>query len=187
MTRRGPGPKPRPTISEADLEAFRDAMQDVARIAPPDRVQHAPQRPAPIPQQTLNDEREVLVESLSGGSWEATIEADGEMSFVRPGLSRQLLRQLRRGRWVIQDEVDLHGMTRETARHMTAEFLRNARGRGYRCVRIVHGKGLGSPNKEPVLKVKVRHWLMQRDEVLAFTPARPADGGTGAVVVLLKG
>ncbi|MFZ5558667.1 MAG: Smr/MutS family protein [Pseudomonadota bacterium] len=185
--RRAPGAKARPTISEADLEAFRDAMQDVARIAPSDRVEHAPERPAPVPHQTLNDEREVLVESLSGGSWEATVDADGEMSFVRPGLPRQLLRKLRRGHWVIQDEVDLHGLTRETARERTAEFLRAALRRGYRCVRIVHGKGLGSKNKEPVLKAKVRHWLMQRDDVLAFTPARPADGGTGAVVVLLRG
>jgi DNA-nicking Smr family endonuclease len=187
VTRRPAGPGPRPTIAESDLEAFRDAMRDVAPIAPPDRVQHPPERPAPVPQQTLADERQVLVESLSGDSWETTIEADGEMAFVRPGLPRQLLRKLRRGHWVIQDEVDLHGLNRETARLTTSDFLAAARRRGYRCVRIVHGKGLGSKNKEPVLKVKVRHWLMQRDEVLAFAPARPADGGTGAVVVLLKG
>ncbi|HVL74381.1 MAG TPA: Smr/MutS family protein, partial [Noviherbaspirillum sp.] len=93
---------------------------------------------------------------------------------------------LRRGHWVIQGQLDLHGMRRDEAREALGEFLRNAVKRGIRCVRIVHGKGLGSVNKEPVLKNKVRSWLVQKDEVMAFCQARGDEGGAGAVVVLLR-
>ena len=94
---------------------------------------------------------------------------------------------MRRGHWVIQDQLDLHGMRRDEAREMIVEFLRQAAVRGIRCVRIVHGKGLGSVNNEPVLKKLVHKWLVQRADVVAFCQAKPADGGSGAVVVLLKG
>jgi DNA-nicking Smr family endonuclease len=105
---------------------------------------------------------------------------------LRDGLSRQTLRRLRRGHWVVQDELDLHGMNRAQAAIGVAEFLRRCALRGRHCVRIVHGKGLGSPNREPVLKHKLRNWLMVRDEVLAFCQAPQAHGGSGAVLVLLK-
>ena len=97
------------------------------------------------------------------------------------------MRQLRRGHWVIQDELDLHGLTTAQARPLLVEFLNDCRRAGFRCVRIVHGKGLRSKNREPVLKGKVAGWLMQRDEVLAFCQARPTEGGGGAVIVLLRG
>ena len=96
------------------------------------------------------------------------------------------MRKLRRGHWVIQGQLDLHGMRREEARDALGEFLRNAMKRGMRCVRIIHGKGLGSVNKEPVLKNKVRNWLVQKEEVIAFCQARASDGGAGALVVLLR-
>ena len=96
------------------------------------------------------------------------------------------MRKLRRGHWVIQNELDLHGMRSDEARAALAEFLRNADKRGLRCVRVIHGKGLGSVNKEPVLKGKVRNWLAQKAEVIAFCQARAADGGSGALLVLLK-
>ena len=114
------------------------------------------------------------------------IESGEELSYVRPGMSQMVLRKLRRGHWIIEGELDLHGLTRDEARLRMAEFLNTCKKRGMRCVRIIHGKGLGSKNREPVLKHKVRSWLMQRDEVLAFTQARPADGGSGAVIVMLK-
>ncbi len=118
--------------------------------------------------------------------WDEETETGEELSFVRPGLSRQILRRLRRGEWVSQAELDLHGLTKLEAKIELVNFLFGCGRRGIRCIRIIHGKGLRSKNREPVLKLHVRHWLMQRDEVLAFVQARPVDGGGGAVMVLLK-
>lgn len=176
-----------PPVDEAERDLFRQAVRDVAPLRDRQRIERVARRPVPLPYQRLRDEEQVLAESLAGSPWETLVEADGDLSFVRPGLSRQVLRKLRRGHWVVQDQLDLHGLNREAARVQTAEFLKACQRRGLRCVRIIHGKGLRSKNGEPVLKIKVRHWLMQREEVLAFSPAPPADGGTGAVLVLLKG
>ena len=114
------------------------------------------------------------------------LHTDDELSFRRPGVGPDVLRKLRRGDWVIQDEVDLHGCRTDEARELLAGFLRDAVKRGVRCVRVIHGKGLGSKDKQPVLRGKTRVWLAQRDEVIAFCQARPAEGGGGALVVLLK-
>jgi DNA-nicking Smr family endonuclease len=136
----------------------------------------------------MADEQAALQESLSDEfSVETLLEADEELSFMRPGIGQDVLRKLRRGDWVVQAQIDLHGLRREEAREAMVEFLRNAIKRGQRCVRIIHGKGLGSINKEPVLKGKVRNWLVQKGEVLAFCQARANDGGAGALIVLLKG
>lgn len=96
------------------------------------------------------------------------------------------LKKLRRGHWNIQAEIDLHGMTSDEARARFIEFLEESKNLGLRCVRIIHGKGFGSRNQEPVLKLKVTSWLMQRDDTLAFCQARPIDGGSGATIVLLR-
>ena len=106
--------------------------------------------------------------------------------YLRDGMSRHVLRQLRRGHWVVQAGIDLHGMVRNEAAERVAEFLLDCSNRGLRCVRIVHGKGLGSRNREPVLKNKLRIWLPRRDDVLAFCQAPDDDGGSGAVLILLK-
>ena len=108
------------------------------------------------------------------------------MLFRSPPLGADVVRKLRRGHWVLQDELDLHGARSDEARELVGDFLRDALRRGLRCVRVIHGKGLGSKDRQPVLKGKVRKWLMQRDEVIAFCSARAADGGSGAVVVLLR-
>lgn len=171
-----------------DLDAFRSEMDDVEPISPHGRVIHPSPRLPPLPLSLFRDEREVILESMQDPAhWDEDAENGEDASFVRPGLSRQTLRRLRRGEWHIQAELDLHGMTKIEAKHELAEFLHECKRRGGRCVRIIHGKGLRSPNKEPVLKHHVRHWLTQRDEVLAYVSARPVDGGGGAVVVLLKG
>ena len=120
-------------------------------------------------------------------AWEAGYETGEELNFARDGVGRDVLRQLRRGRWVIQDELDLHGLTSAEARPLVVQFLNESRRAGLRCVRIIHGKGLGSKNGEPVLKRKMVAWLVQREEVLAFCQARVTEGGGGAVVVLLRG
>jgi DNA-nicking Smr family endonuclease len=167
---------------------FRAAMQDVVPLDRIGRVEPNHPRPAPVPLQRLRDEREVLAESLvSSASPDTGLATGEELVFVRNGIPHDVLRKLRRGKWVIQDEFDLHGLTAAQARPATAAFLQECRQRGIRCVRIIHGKGLRSHNRVPVLKRKLGHWLMIRDEVLAFCEARATDGGSGAVVVLLRG
>ena len=111
---------------------------------------------------------------------------DDALSFRRPGVNLDITRKLRKGYWSIQRELDLHGLRREEARESLAAFIRAACKEGVRCVRVVHGKGLGSPGKTPVLKSKVQSWLIQKTEVLAFVQARGDEGGAGAVVVLLQ-
>ena len=114
------------------------------------------------------------------------LDTDDSLSYRRTGIGPDVLRRLRRGEWIIQDQLDLHGHRVEEARDALGEFLREVVRRGLRCVRVVHGKGLGSKGREPVLKAKVRGWLVQRDDVIAFCQARGADGGAGALIVLLR-
>ena len=152
-----------------------------------DRADCIPPRPLPIPRQHLADEQAALRESLSDEfNVDTLLDTDGELSYARAGIGTDTVRKLRRGHWLIQAQLDLHGMRRDQAREALGEFLRDATRRGVRCVRVIHGKGLGSVNKEPVLKNKVRAWLVQKNEVLAFCQARGVDGGSGALVVLLK-
>ena len=181
--------KPEPPAEEpADDEALlREALKDVAPIPDPGKAMLRRQRPRPVPVQRLRDDEQVLHDSLSDQiPFEVGLETGDELVFLREGLSNMVLRKLRRGHWVNQDQLDLHGLRSEEARQLLVAFLNEALTNGWRCVRIVHGKGLRSENREPVLKRKVGNWLAQRDEVLAFVQARPEDGGSGAVVVLLK-
>jgi DNA-nicking Smr family endonuclease len=171
---------------EEDQDVFRAEMRDVVRARPHNRVVHARTAPAPIPAQRLEDERAVLTE-LSRLAFELDdIEFDDDGVFLRTGLPRDILRKLRRTHWVIQDDLDLHGLTGDEAVEATAAFLSDCKRRGLRCVRIVHGKGLRSRGREPVLKRRVRRQLMRRSEVLAYVEPRPVHGGGGAVVVLLE-
>jgi DNA-nicking Smr family endonuclease len=174
--------------SPPEDDEFRRATRDVEPLRSPRRVERRRAPAAPVPQQTRRDERAALEESLHGPrSVDDAIESGEELVFLREGLSRQTLRKLRRGHWVVQDELDLHGMNRVQAADAVAGFLRECRARHVRCVRIVHGKGRGSHNREPVLKGKLRKWLVVRDDVLGFCQAPAADGGSGALLVLLKG
>jgi DNA-nicking Smr family endonuclease len=145
-------------------------------------------RPEAVAWQRTLDEQAALRSALSDElDVDSLLETDDALSFRRPDIAPDVLRRLRRGQWTIQAHVDLHGMTRDQARERLSEFVRDASQRGLRCVRVVHGKGLGSPGRTPVLKAKVRAWLVQRSDVAAFTQARPAEGGAGALVVLLRG
>jgi DNA-nicking Smr family endonuclease len=167
---------------------FREAVRDVSPIAPPNRVEPFRTPPPAVPAKRMEDERAVLDElaRLAGGAWDEA-EVEDDAVFLRPGLPRDILRKLRRAHWVIQDDLDLHGMSAAEAAGETARFLADCRRLGLRCVRIVHGKGLGSRGREPVLKHRIRRLLTRRDEVLAFVEPRPHHGGGGAVVVLLAG
>lgn len=144
------------------------------------------QAKAVVMQQTL-DEQAVLRESISDEFDVSTLlDVDDHMSFRRTGIGTDVTRKLRQGQWSIQRQIDLHGLRRDEAREALSAFIREAHRHGIRCVRVVHGKGLGSPGKAPVLKSRVHSWLVQKNEVLAFVQAKPADGGAGALVVLLK-
>lgn len=171
--------------SKEDLALFRDSVRDARRLdndrAPPFR-----RRTRPVPQKTLEDQALVRQEMLSLEHDPAEIETGEEMLFMRPGLQHGLMRKLRRGQFAIGADLDLHGLTVAPARDALSGFLAECRASNVYCVRIIHGKGRSSPGKKPVLKVKLQAWLQQIDDVLAFCSARPCDGGTGAVYVLLR-
>lgn len=150
------------------------------------RVDAGTPRPAPVPRQTQAEQREVLAVMAQGEVDSTALETGEELIYCSPGLQDRQFRKLRRGQFSIEAELDLHGLIADEAREAVALFLTQARESGKRCVRIIHGKGLGSRDGRPVLKTNLQHWLRKRAEVLAFCSARPVDGGTGAVYVLIK-
>lgn len=171
----------------ADADLFRREVGQVAPIAAAARAAHGRTPPAALPLQTQRDEQAVLSEAISDEfDPEVLLDTDESLFYCRPGISHEVVRKLRRGHWIVQAQLDLHGMRRDEARETLAEFIRETVKRGLRCVRVIHGKGLGSIGKEPILKGKVRAWLVQKAEVIAFCQARPHDGGAGAVLVLLQ-
>ncbi|MEJ7687511.1 MAG: Smr/MutS family protein [Variovorax sp.] len=171
-------------LAERDL--FTRAIGATQPLRRKAAVPLAPEPPAPIPLQHQLDEQRVLRESLSDEFDVTTLlDVDDAMSFRRPGINTDVTRKLRAGEWSIQRQIDLHGMRSDEAREALGGFIRDAHKQGVRCVRVVHGKGLGSPGRQPVLKAKVQRWLIQKIETLAFVQAKPADGGAGALVVLL--
>jgi DNA-nicking Smr family endonuclease len=147
----------------------------------------APPKPAPRPRQHELDEAAAIVESLYGPlEVDDLLDLGDADSFLRPGLPRNVLRDLRRGRWTIQSHIDLHGMNRHEAHEAVAVFLAAAQSAEKRCLRIVHGRGHGSPDRLGILRQLVKGWLSRRKDVLAFCHAPPRDGGDGALWVLLK-
>jgi DNA-nicking Smr family endonuclease len=179
-----PPPVPPP---EYDLFRAEMAADGVAPIAAKPRALLDKQRPKPIAKKRMEDDAAIphdLMKDTSG--WDADIENGDLITFLRPGLPAEVLRKLKRGQWIVQATLDLHGMTTDAARAELARFIGHARHEGLRCVRIVHGRGTRSLNNIPVMRNKVRLSLSRRDEVLAFCDAAPSDGGSGAVDVLLK-
>ena len=171
----------------ARINLFHAAVGKVVRLphAPVANLKPAP--PEPIPKQQLLDDAAALQEAISDAvDISSLLETDERLSFRRPGVGPDVTQKLRRGKWSIQRQVDLHGMRTDEARETLTVFIREAHRQGIRCVRVVHGKGLGSPGKAPVLKDKVHRWLVQKSEVVAFVQAQPMQGGAGAVVVLLQ-
>ncbi|MCE4062719.1 Smr/MutS family protein [Pandoraea sputorum] len=176
--------------AKRDANVFRDSIGEIAPLASKgstNRVEHPRFPPEPVARQTAEDEAAVLHESLSDEfDPEALLDTDDRLSYRRPGISHDAVLKLQRGDWVVQAQIDLHGMRRDEAREALSAFLHDAVKRGLRCIRVIHGKGLGSVNREPVLKDKVRGWLAQKNEVLAWAQAQGRDGGGGALVVLLQ-
>jgi DNA-nicking Smr family endonuclease len=172
--------------SEDDRETFAKAMRGVKRLQSTERAVER-KRPRAKARNSRAARAEILVESLSGPELADSVEQLGEeISFRRPGLSEKIFRQLRRGRFSIEAEADLHGLTVPQAKLQLREFISESSQYGLGCVRVIHGKGLGSGPGGPVLKGNVHRWLAQWDEVLAFVTARARDGGSGAVYVLLR-
>ncbi len=170
----------------AEREVFTRTVGAVAPLKGSGRVLLPTEPPAPVALQLQLDEQAVLREAISDGLDVSTLlDTDEALSYRRPGIGPDVTRKLRRGDWSIQRELDLHGLRRDDAREQLSAFIRDAHRQGVRCVRVVTGKGLGSPGKTPVLKSKALGWLMQKNEVLAFVQAKPAEGGAGALVVLL--
>jgi DNA-nicking Smr family endonuclease len=177
--------------ADGDVDLAR-AFADVKRLPPPNKAAPHRPRPAPIARQRLADEADALQASKYGAepaphSWEVGQEFESEQTFLRAGLGTDILSKLRRSHWSVQAELDLHGMITHEAHDALADFLFTARQQGLRCVRVIHGKGLTSPNREPVLKGKVRRWLAHWDGVLAYVEAPHHAGGSGALLVLLRG
>lgn len=175
-------------LAEQERRVFELAVGPVTPLRAASRVIHAREQPAPEPRQREADERAVLLQALSDEiDVDTLIETDETLSFRREGISLEVVRKLRRGHWALQAQLDLHGLRRDAAREALSGFIHDSARRGLRCVRVVHGKGHGSPGREPVLKGRVRRWLVQKNEVLAFVQARASDGGAGALIVLLAG
>jgi DNA-nicking Smr family endonuclease len=171
---------------EAEKNLFVRAAGQVKPLPDKRTAQLKTKRPPPAAMQYQRDEKVVLQEAISDEFDVSTLlETDEHLSFRRPGIGPDVTRKLRRGDWSIQRQLDLHGLRRDDAREALGHFIREAHKQGIRCVRVVHGKGLGSPGKAPILKNRVHSWLVQKNEVLAFVQAKPADGGAGALVVLL--
>jgi len=172
--------------AEAEKNLFTRAIGKVAPL-PANNKAHLPKPPRePVATQLKKDEAQVIQDSLSDEFDVSTLlDTDDALSFRRPSVGPEVTRKLRKGDWTIQHEIDLHGLRSDEARLALTTFIRDAHKHGIRCVRVVHGKGLGSPGKTPVLKSKVHSWLVQKNQVMAFVQAKPAEGGAGALVVLL--
>lgn len=166
---------------------FRQVVGAARPVDTRNRIELERPSPAPAPVKREADERAALDESLAAPlSFEDRLDMGDEAAFLRTGLPRRVLTDLRRGRWVLQGEIDLHGLTRDEARGALARFLAASLQQGLRCIRVIHGKGLGSPGRVSILKQLSRGWLAQREEILAFCQAGPHDGGSGALLVLMR-
>ncbi len=173
-------------MTEDDIDEFRRAMSDAKPLRNEERAPHEKAKPAPRARFSKADERQVLAESLEDDIDTLQHGYGDALRFHRPSVGRRTMRKLARGGYSVQAEIDLHGMTVDEARPRLADFISYSAMQGNLCVRVVHGKGLGSGDRGPVLKNAVNRWLRKWDSVLAFVSTRQVDGGTGAIYVLLQ-
>lgn len=175
-------------MDDNDLDNLADLLADVTPARPSTRVAPPRVMPSDQPIQTIADERAVMDALLDPTSDEFDLELElgDELQWRAPGLQKAVLRKLRRGQYTVGASLDLHGLFVAEARPAVLEFLEDAHTRDLRCVKIIHGKGLRSRHRGPVLKNKLAVWLKRRDDVLAYASAPQHDGGTGAVYVLLS-
>jgi DNA-nicking Smr family endonuclease len=183
----------REKVQVVEANIFQSALGGVKRL--PEANRHVPQLPktaglaAPVKRKLsqAEDDAAVLRESLSDlFEVDHYLEEDPALNYAAPGVGPDVVKKLRKGHWPVQDELDLHGMRRDTARDAIGDFLRRSTMRNHRCVCVIHGRGFGSKSQEPVLKSMVHSWLVQKEEVVAFCQARSSEGGEGALMVLLR-
>jgi|TARA_B110000444_G_scaffold254051_1_gene285913 DNA-nicking Smr family endonuclease len=168
-------------------DTFLSAVKDVNPLKIKSKtIDVSAKKPKPIPRKLIEDENKALLDSLSDEYSSREIDSDENASYLRGGHSPDIVKKLKKGYWTIQGTIDLHGLVSEEAKEYVVNFIQECKKKKVRCIRIIHGKGYGSINKEPVLKKKVRNWLCQKDEVIAFAEAPKHDGGSGVVIVLLK-
>lgn len=167
------------------MALFRDAVGDV-RSVNNDRAELEKPSPKPLRRNAEQDDRSVMDALLAELSEADLLETGEHLSYTQPGIQRSVLRKLKSGRYSIQSEIDLHGLTVKEARQELSDFLTAAQERRHLCVRIIHGKGRKNAQNSPRLKPAVNQWLQRNKQVLAFCSARVNDGGTGAVYALLK-
>ena len=172
-------------ISEEDSALFRDAVGKIKPLKQDGIVLHK-SKPSATPTNIVEDDLPAMQALVDSEYDQNLLERGDELFFFRPGIQKQTLRKLRRRQLNIEEELDLHGLTVEMARTALSDFLEECHMHSLRCVRIIHGKGIGSENKKPIIKNKVNNWLRQRDDVMAFCSALQNDGGTGAIYCLLK-
>ena len=166
-------------IAPEDAELFRSTVGEVKPLNEYNRIlpQNRPRKPVPRDVESVS----AVSDTLSDHGAE-----DAPAEYLKNGLSRMALRKLRRGNWPFQDSLDLHGNNRDAARKLLQEFLLEAIQQEMRCVLVIHGKGTNSRDGEAVLRKLARHWLTQHPRVLGYCDANPGQGGSGAVLVLLK-
>lgn len=169
-----------------DAALFRESVGEIEPLKARSRHAGSGRKPTARAVQRRRDEREALHESLTDVPDGIDVATGEELRFRRPHITETTLRRLRRGKYAVQDELDLHGLKQDEARTHLREFIAMSIRKGFRCVRVIHGKGRGSGPRGPVLKHGVNNWLRSVDGVLAFCSAPDRDGGTGAVYVLLR-
>ncbi len=175
-----------PAVNEKDIDDFRKAMRGTKPLQNDARAPDARPKPRPKARFSKEDEKTVLAESLEDDIDTIEHGYGAALRFHRPHVGRRTMRKLQRGGYSVQAEIDLHGMTLAEAKPRLADFIAWNASQGNLCVRVVHGKGMGSGNRGPVLKNAVNRWLRKWDTVLAFVSTPQVDGGTGAVYVLLQ-
>lgn len=173
------------TVSDDDMDLFRQAVGDV-RAVKDDRVETVNSTPKPVVRHSQQDDRSVMESLLDELSESDLLETGEHLSYTQPGVQRTVLKKLKTGKYSVQSEIDLHGLTVNEARQELSDFLKAAQERRHLCIRVIHGKGRKQADKAPRLKPAVNQWLQRNRAVLAFCSARSNDGGTGAVYVLLK-
>lgn len=183
----------RERVARQEAGLFRNALGDVKKL--PESNRYVPNAPPGInvtvkprkPLTQAEDDAAVLREMMSDQfEVDHLLDDEPSISFTRAGIGSDVVRKLRKGYWQVQEELDLHGMRRDTARERVGEFISTAVRRKLRCVCVIHGKGLGSAGGEPVLRSMVHSWLEQKDDVIAFCAANVDGRSHGALIVLLK-
>jgi len=174
-------------MQDEDKKLFQEAVKNVKPLKIKSKtIEVSVSKPKPIAKKLIEDEKKVLLDSISDDYIYDNIESEDGLLYLRHGHSPDILNKLKKGYWVVQGSIDLHGMISKEAKSYIVDYIQDCKKRHIRCIRIIHGKGIGSKNKEPVLRNKVKNWLVQKDEVIAYAQAPRHDGGSGAVIVLLK-